>query len=160
MHSRSHFPHTSFTTTSTHLCLNNSLGASVDDSRGDGPGSYSVTGNVWHLDCCNPEHTVDGQGWNIFAALVGLIHFITQLLARFLTVLPLIFIIVGLQILASSFEFMNNFTLVMDSSGGQTTPRSVPCSPTCFTGSQLLLRSFTSSGVRWVHILIRSLLPT
>lgn len=52
-------------------CVTTSLGAEVDDTGGDGPGSYRVTGNVWHLDCCSPENTLDGQGWNIFAALVG-----------------------------------------------------------------------------------------
>ena len=49
----------------------NSLGADVDDAGGDGPGSYDVRGNVWHLDCCNPENTTDGQGWSIFGALFG-----------------------------------------------------------------------------------------
>ncbi|KAF8521712.1 iron permease FTR1 [Hysterangium stoloniferum] len=47
------------------------VGAEVDDTGGDGPGSYQVTGNVWHLDCCNPENHFDGQGWSIFAALFG-----------------------------------------------------------------------------------------
>lgn len=47
------------------------VGAEVDDTGGDGPGSYQVTGNVWHLDCCNPENNSDNQGWSIFAALFG-----------------------------------------------------------------------------------------
>jgi len=47
------------------------LGADVDDAGGDGPGSYRVQGNVWHLDCCNPEHNLDGQGWSIFGAIFG-----------------------------------------------------------------------------------------
>nr|GAT56182.1 Ftr1 protein [Mycena chlorophos] len=51
--------------------FNNLLGADVDDSGGDGPGSFRVQGNVWHLDCCNPEDDIDGQGWSIFNALFG-----------------------------------------------------------------------------------------
>nr|GAT54804.1 iron permease FTR1 [Mycena chlorophos] len=51
--------------------FNNLLGADVDDSGGDGPGSFRVQGNVWHLDCCNPEDNIDGQGWSIFNALFG-----------------------------------------------------------------------------------------
>lgn len=47
------------------------LGAAVDDTGGDGPGSYQVQGNVWHLDCCNPENNLDGQGWSIFNAIFG-----------------------------------------------------------------------------------------
>ncbi|KIM85638.1 hypothetical protein PILCRDRAFT_816834 [Piloderma croceum F 1598] len=47
------------------------LGADADDSGGTGPGSYDVRGNVWHLDCCSPESTFDGQGWTIFNALFG-----------------------------------------------------------------------------------------
>ncbi|KAF8588812.1 Ftr1 protein [Ramaria rubella] len=54
------------------------LGADVDDSGGDGPGSYEVTGNVWHLDCCNPENDLDGQGWSIFNALFGWTNSATQ----------------------------------------------------------------------------------
>jgi len=38
---------------------------------GDGPGSYSTNGNIWHLDCCNPEDKYSSQGWGIFAALFG-----------------------------------------------------------------------------------------
>ncbi|KIY47457.1 iron permease FTR1 [Fistulina hepatica ATCC 64428] len=47
------------------------VGADVDDTGGDGPGSYDVRGSVWHLDCCNPEDNYDGQGWEIFNALFG-----------------------------------------------------------------------------------------
>lgn len=38
---------------------------------GDGPGSFRVQGNVWHLNCCNPENKFDGDGWTIFAAIFG-----------------------------------------------------------------------------------------
>lgn len=53
--------------------FNRLLGANVDDesAAGDGPGSYDVRGNVWHLDCCNPENQFDGQGWSIFQAIFG-----------------------------------------------------------------------------------------
>jgi len=51
--------------------FNTLLGADVDDSGGDGPGSFRVQGNVWHLDCCNPEDNLDGQGWSVFNALFG-----------------------------------------------------------------------------------------
>ncbi|CAL1708875.1 unnamed protein product [Somion occarium] len=53
--------------------FNNLLGADVDDAgaAGDGPGSYDVRGNVWHLNCCNPESKFDGQGWTIFNAIFG-----------------------------------------------------------------------------------------
>jgi high-affinity iron transporter len=49
------------------------LGMDVDDATkaGDGPGSYNVHGNVWHLDCCNPEDNVHGGGWLIFGAIFG-----------------------------------------------------------------------------------------
>ncbi|TFY56958.1 hypothetical protein EVG20_g8732 [Dentipellis fragilis] len=47
------------------------LGADVDDSGGDGPGSFNVRGNVWHLDCCNPENNFDNNGWTIFGAIFG-----------------------------------------------------------------------------------------
>lgn len=42
--------------------FNQLLGADVDDSGGDGPGSYDVRGVVWHLDCCNPENNLDNDG--------------------------------------------------------------------------------------------------
>ncbi|THH31009.1 hypothetical protein EUX98_g3196 [Antrodiella citrinella] len=51
--------------------FNDLLGADVDDTGGDGPGSYDVRGNVWHIDCCNPENNFDGDGWNIFNAIFG-----------------------------------------------------------------------------------------
>lgn len=49
------------------------LGADVDDAGGDGPGSFDVRGNVWHLECCNPEDTTgkSSQGWLIFGAIFG-----------------------------------------------------------------------------------------
>ncbi len=51
--------------------FNHLLGADVDDAGGSGPGSYRVQGNVWHLDCCNPEDNLDGMGWSVFNALFG-----------------------------------------------------------------------------------------
>nr|ABE60665.1 Ftr1 protein [Phanerodontia chrysosporium] len=53
--------------------FNTLLGADVDDAgaAGDGPGSYDVRGNVWHLDCCNPDNNFDSQGWSIFNAIFG-----------------------------------------------------------------------------------------
>jgi high-affinity iron transporter len=48
--------------------FNTLLGADVDDAGGNGPGSYDVRGNVWHLDCCNPETE---QAWGIFNAVLG-----------------------------------------------------------------------------------------
>jgi high-affinity iron transporter len=47
------------------------LGGDVDDSGGDGPGSFDVRGSVWHLDCCNPENSGDTSGWDIFNAIFG-----------------------------------------------------------------------------------------
>ena len=48
------------------------LGVDVTDlaSAGNGPGSYDVHQNVWHLDCCNPQKH-DSSGWTIFGALFG-----------------------------------------------------------------------------------------
>lgn len=43
----------------------------VDDTRGDGPGSFNVLGMVWHLNCCNPENNFDSDGWTIFSAIFG-----------------------------------------------------------------------------------------
>ncbi|TFY82855.1 hypothetical protein EWM64_g1164 [Hericium alpestre] len=43
----------------------------VDDAGGDGPGSFNVHGNVWHLDCCNPDNNFDNNGWTIFGAIFG-----------------------------------------------------------------------------------------
>lgn len=51
--------------------FNKLLGADVDDAGGDGPGSYDVRGNIWHLDCCNPESKFASQGWTIFNAFFG-----------------------------------------------------------------------------------------
>ncbi|KAJ8087399.1 high-affinity iron permease [Marasmius tenuissimus] len=51
--------------------FNKLLGADIDDAGGDGPGSYDVRGNVWHLDCCNPDNYLDGQGWSVFNAIFG-----------------------------------------------------------------------------------------
>ncbi|KAI0371323.1 Ftr1 protein [Pilatotrama ljubarskyi] len=51
--------------------FNHLLGADVDDAGGDGPGSFDVRGNVWHLDCCNPENNLDSDGWSIFSAIFG-----------------------------------------------------------------------------------------
>jgi len=53
--------------------FNKILGGDLDDvaGAGDGPGSYDVRGNVWHLNCCNPENNFDGDGWNIFNAIFG-----------------------------------------------------------------------------------------
>jgi high-affinity iron transporter len=48
--------------------FNTMLGTDVDDTGGNGPGSYDVRGNVWHLDCCNPETE---QAWGIFNAVFG-----------------------------------------------------------------------------------------
>ncbi|KAI9454355.1 iron permease FTR1 [Russula earlei] len=47
------------------------LGIDADDARGDGPGSFDVHGNVWHLDCCNADNYLDGNGWLIFGAITG-----------------------------------------------------------------------------------------
>ncbi|EIW77037.1 iron permease FTR1 [Coniophora puteana RWD-64-598 SS2] len=55
--------------------FNTLLGADVDDSGGNGPGSYDVRGNVWHLDCCNPETS---QGYSIFNAILGWQNSATQ----------------------------------------------------------------------------------
>ncbi|KAH7342170.1 iron permease FTR1/Fip1/EfeU [Rhizoctonia solani] len=38
---------------------------------GDGPGSFDVVGNIWHLDCCNPENKFDAKGWAVFNAILG-----------------------------------------------------------------------------------------
>jgi high-affinity iron transporter len=47
------------------------LGGDAGDAGGDGPGTYRVQGNVWHLNCCNPDNNWDGHGWTIFNALFG-----------------------------------------------------------------------------------------
>lgn len=47
-------------------------GVGVDVAElGNGPGSYDVRGNVWHLPFGNPENNIDGQGWGIFNAILG-----------------------------------------------------------------------------------------
>ncbi|KAH9055655.1 iron permease FTR1 [Lactarius vividus] len=51
--------------------FNHLLGVDVDDASGDGPGSFDVRGNVWHLDCCNPDNKLDDKGWLIFGAIFG-----------------------------------------------------------------------------------------
>src|SRR5882757_8927989 len=47
-----------------------SIGGDTDNTR-DGPGTFDVRGNVWHLNCCNPGNNIDGNGWLIFGALTG-----------------------------------------------------------------------------------------
>ena len=47
-----------------------SIGGETDNT-GDGPGTFDVRGNVWHLNCCNPGNILDGNGWLIFGALTG-----------------------------------------------------------------------------------------
>jgi len=47
------------------------LGVHGDDTVGDGLGTYPVQGNVWHLNCCNPNNSSDSQGWSIFNAILG-----------------------------------------------------------------------------------------
>lgn len=47
------------------------VGAEVDDTGGDGAGSFDVRNSVWHIDCCNPENNFDNSGWSIFAAIFG-----------------------------------------------------------------------------------------
>lgn len=47
-----------------------SVGGDVAEA-GNGPGSFDVDGNVWHLTYGNPEDTVNGQGWLIFNSIFG-----------------------------------------------------------------------------------------
>ncbi|KAG2358283.1 iron permease FTR1 [Suillus spraguei] len=54
---------------------NNLLGIDVDDEVGNGAGTYDVRGNVWHLDCCNPETDLS---WSIFNAVLGWTNSATQ----------------------------------------------------------------------------------
>jgi len=58
--------------------FNHLLGMDIDDAGGNGPGSYHVQGNVWHLDCCNPDSTSSGEGWTIFNAIFGWTNSATQ----------------------------------------------------------------------------------
>ncbi|KAI0252946.1 iron permease FTR1 [Lactifluus subvellereus] len=51
--------------------FNRLLGADADSLSGDGPGTFDVRGNVWHLDCCNSENYLDGKSWLLFGALFG-----------------------------------------------------------------------------------------
>ncbi|KAG8895869.1 high-affinity iron permease [Tulasnella sp. 403] len=50
--------------------FNKMVGADVAEA-GNGPGSYDVRGNVWHLNCCNPEDKTGNGGWAIFAGIFG-----------------------------------------------------------------------------------------
>ncbi|KIO18580.1 hypothetical protein M407DRAFT_83781 [Tulasnella calospora MUT 4182] len=50
--------------------FNKLVGADVAEA-GNGPGSYDVRGNIWHLNCCNPEDKYGNGGWAIFAAIFG-----------------------------------------------------------------------------------------
>ncbi|CAE6417239.1 unnamed protein product [Rhizoctonia solani] len=50
--------------------FNTKVGGDVAEA-GNGPGSYDVVGNVWHLNCCNPENKTDALGWSIFSAIFG-----------------------------------------------------------------------------------------
>ncbi|KAF8608850.1 iron permease FTR1 [Ceratobasidium sp. AG-I] len=50
--------------------FNTKVGGDVAEA-GNGPGSYDVVGNVWHLNCCNPENKTDALGWSIFNAIFG-----------------------------------------------------------------------------------------
>lgn len=50
--------------------FNGKVGGDVAEA-GNGPGSYDVVGNIWHLDCCNPENKTDALGWSIFNAIFG-----------------------------------------------------------------------------------------
>lgn len=55
--------------TSNHI-RHKQVGGDVAEA-GNGPGSYDVVGNIWHLNCCNPENKKDALGWGIFAAIFG-----------------------------------------------------------------------------------------
>ncbi|KAF8595733.1 iron permease FTR1 [Ceratobasidium sp. AG-I] len=50
--------------------FNTMVGGDVAEA-GNGPGSYDVVGNIWHLDCCNPENKHDARGWAVFNAILG-----------------------------------------------------------------------------------------
>ncbi|CAE6452881.1 unnamed protein product [Rhizoctonia solani] len=50
--------------------FNTKVGGDVAEA-GNGPGSYDVIGNIWHLNCCNPESKTDALGWSIFSAIFG-----------------------------------------------------------------------------------------
>jgi len=57
--------------------FNKKVGQDVGEA-GDGPGSYQVSGNVWHLTYGNPENKLDGQGWSIFNHVLGWTNNATQ----------------------------------------------------------------------------------
>ncbi|KAK4058262.1 high-affinity iron permease [Microbotryomycetes sp. JL221] len=50
--------------------FNTGVGGDVAET-GDGPGSYDVDGNVWHLPFGNPENKTRSGGWSIFNAILG-----------------------------------------------------------------------------------------
>ncbi|GAA5910785.1 hypothetical protein JCM5296_002827 [Sporobolomyces johnsonii] len=50
--------------------FNKGVGADVEE-LGYGPGSFDVSGMVWHVTYGNPESTLRSQGWSIFNALLG-----------------------------------------------------------------------------------------
>ncbi|KAG9122151.1 high-affinity iron permease, partial [Ceratobasidium sp. 392] len=50
--------------------FNTKVGGDVAEA-GNGPGSYDVVGNIWHLNCCNPENKTDALGWSVFNAIFG-----------------------------------------------------------------------------------------
>ncbi|CAE7080306.1 unnamed protein product [Rhizoctonia solani] len=50
--------------------FNTKVGGDVAEA-GNGPGSYDVVGNIWHLNCCNPESKTDALGWSVFSAIFG-----------------------------------------------------------------------------------------
>ncbi|GAA5920792.1 hypothetical protein JCM1841_005098 [Sporobolomyces salmonicolor] len=50
--------------------FNKGVGADVEE-LGYGPGSFDVSGMVWHVTYGNPESTLHSQGWSIFNALLG-----------------------------------------------------------------------------------------
>ena len=50
--------------------FNQGVGSDVEE-LGDGPGSYDVRGNVWHLTYGNPELNTSGEGWSVFNAILG-----------------------------------------------------------------------------------------
>ncbi len=50
--------------------FNNGVGGDVAET-GDGPGSYDVRGNVWHLTYGNPEVNTATDGYSVFNAILG-----------------------------------------------------------------------------------------
>ncbi|CAE6482091.1 unnamed protein product [Rhizoctonia solani] len=50
--------------------FNTKVGGDVAEA-GNGPGSYDVVGNIWHLNCCSPENKTNALGWSIFSAIFG-----------------------------------------------------------------------------------------